>query len=79
MYATYLGDEADMHDWLKGAELNTDRNLRLMYLAGWGINSQLSDSLYRKILAMRKIPSPIFTGERESLDTLYDRMEAPQR
>jgi spermidine synthase len=78
MYATYLGDEASMHDWLKGAQINTDHNLRLMYLAGWGINAEMADQLYRKILAMRKTPSPIFTGSPTSLTTLYREMRAPQ-
>ena len=78
MYATYLGDEASMHDWLKGAQINTDRNLRLMYLAGWGINAEMADALYRKIFAMRKIPKPYFTGSPEGLANLYGEMQRPQ-
>lgn len=78
MYATYLGDEPAMRTWLKGAQINNDRDLRLMYLAGWGINNEIADALYRKILAMRKTPSPIFTGSPESLATLHREMLAPQ-
>jgi spermidine synthase len=79
MYATYLGDEPAMRDWLKGAQLNTDRDLRLMYLAGWGINAELADQLYRKILAMRKTPQAIFSGAPESQKTLYRKMLTPQQ
>ena len=78
MYATYLGDEASMHDWLKGAQINTDHNLRLMYLAGWGINSEMADQLYRKILAMRKTPRPYFSGSSAGLASLYGEMRFPQ-
>ena len=78
MYATYLGDEASMRDWLKGAQINTDRNLRLMYLAGWGINAEMADTLYRKIFAMRQTPKPYFTGSPEALANLYGEMQRPQ-
>jgi len=78
MYATYLGDEPAMRDWLKGAQLNTDRNLRLMYLAGWGINAEMADALYRKIMAMRKTPRPMFTGSPDGLANLYGEMRFPQ-
>ncbi len=78
MYATYLGDEASMHDWMKGAQINTDKDLRLMYLAGWGINNEMADPLYRKILAMRKTPRSIFTGSPEILGALYTKMQTPQ-
>jgi spermidine synthase len=78
MYATYLGDEASMRDWLKGAPINSDRNLRLMYLAGWGINNEIADPLYRKIFAMRRTPRPWFTGSPEGLASLYGEMQRPQ-
>jgi len=78
MYATYLGDEPAMRDWLKGAQINTDHNLRLMYLAGWGINAEMADTLYRKIMAMRKTPRPMFTGSPDGLASLYGEMRFPQ-
>ena len=78
MYATYLGDEPAMRDWMKGAQINTDKDLRLMYLAGWGINSEMADALYRKILAMRKTPRTIFTGSPQGLTSLYRGMQTPQ-
>ncbi len=78
MYATYLGDEPSMRSWLKGAQINSDSNLRLMYLAGWGINAQLADQLYRKIMAMRQTPRPIFSGSPDGLANLYGEMRHPQ-
>ena len=67
-----------MRDWLKGSQINTDRNLRLMYLAGWGINAEMADQLYRKIFAMRQPPKAYFTGSPEGLANLYGEMQRPQ-
>ena len=38
LFGTYSGSRADMTNWLEGAEINTDGNLRLQYLAGLGLN-----------------------------------------
>jgi hypothetical protein len=62
LFSTYLGSAADFAPWTARAALNTDANLRLSYLAGWGINSNLADDLYRKMLMYRKPPTGIFTG-----------------
>src|SRR5581483_8400894 len=43
MYATFAGQQSDLRSWLADAQINTDANLRLMYLAGWGINSKIED------------------------------------
>lgn len=78
LYATYLGDRDSMGDWLKGAQINTDRNMRLQYVAGWAIHANMADPLYRRILAMRKLPRPYFTGSDAGLGELYRRMHMPQ-
>ena len=36
LFATYAGRAADLSEWLKDSEINTDRNLRMQYLAGFG-------------------------------------------
>jgi hypothetical protein len=74
MYSTFAGQQSDMDDWLQGAQINTDQNLRLMYLAGWGINSHIEEPLYDKMLAMRRPPLNIFEGNMDSLDTLFGEM-----
>jgi spermidine synthase len=70
LFSTYLGSAADFAPWTSGAALNTDANLRLSYLAGWGINSDLADGLYRKMLAYRKMPTGIFTGAPERVQAV---------
>jgi hypothetical protein len=40
---------------VRGAEINRDRDLRLHYLAGWGINSRMQDTIYRQVLTYRDL------------------------
>ncbi len=70
MFATYTGNADDLAPWLKGAQINTDEDLKLSYLAGWGINSALEDVLYRKMLAYRRPPAAIFSGSPEHVQPL---------
>jgi spermidine synthase len=70
LFATYMGQKFDLGKWTEGAPINRDRDLRLQYLAGWGINSQLADVLYREMLAYRRTPSNIFTGSAKNLGDL---------
>lgn len=62
-FATYMGQKSDLGKWTAGAPVNRDRDLRLQYLAGWGINSQMADVLYREMLSYRQNPSNIFAGK----------------
>ena len=39
LLATYAGQAADLQEWMRDAQINTDRNLRLQYLAGMWLNS----------------------------------------
>src|SRR5262245_49566041 len=71
LFATYAGQLSDLGKWTAGAELNTDRDLRLQYLAGWGINSTLEDQIYRKMLTYRVRPENLFLGTRYRLDLLF--------
>jgi spermidine synthase len=65
LFSTYTGGKSDLGEWTKGSEINTDRDLRLQYIAGWGINSQLEDYIYRQMLRYHKAPQNLFTGSQE--------------
>jgi spermidine synthase len=65
LFSTYAGNAPDLAPWTAGAALNADGDLRLSYLAGWGINANLEDVLYRQMLVYRKPPVGIFTGSPE--------------
>ena len=75
LYGTFAAQETDLRDWLKGAQINTDRNLRLMYLAGWTYNADMADPLYQEILTQRKRPVNIFSGGRDDLVVLFGNMQ----
>jgi spermidine synthase len=76
LFSTYAGQKSDLGQWTKGAEINRDADLRLSYLAGWGINSFLEDYLYRQMLKYRKQPDNIFTGSPQRIQELYRAMSA---
>jgi spermidine synthase len=70
MFSTYMGTRADFAKWLEGAEINRDRDLRLQYLGGWSINSNLADPIYREMLSYRRIAGHPFTGSPERVNAL---------
>ncbi|HEV3332009.1 MAG TPA: fused MFS/spermidine synthase [Bryobacteraceae bacterium] len=70
LLATYTGSKADLSPWLKGAQLNRDIDLRLQYLAGWGINSQLENTIYLQMLSYRRRPANLFTGSAQRVQSL---------
>jgi spermidine synthase len=77
LFSTYTGRKADLGQWSAGSDINRDSNLRLSYLAGWGINSQLADVIYRDMLRFRQPPTDLFTGSPESVSELSGVFEAP--
>jgi len=79
LLSTYAGRNADLGKWSAGAELNTDGNLRLQYLGGWGINSTLEDVIYRQMLAYRQLPNDLFVGSPERVESLLNAILATGR
>lgn len=51
---TYAGSGPDLAEWLKFAEINRDRNLRLQYLAGMGASLQRATAIYEEMLRYRR-------------------------
>jgi len=78
LLATYAGQKSDLGKWTEGAEINHDRDLRLQYLAGWGINSTLEDFLYRRMMSYREAPVGLFAGSPEHVQTLLYAMGSPR-
>jgi len=67
LFSSYTGSAKDLEPYVRDAAINTDGDLRLSYLAGWGINSNLEDYLYRQMLKYRTSPTRVFTGSPEAL------------
>ena len=76
LFSTYSGSAADLAPYVRGAAVNTDADLKLSYLAGWGINSNLEDYLYRQMIKYRSIPVNVFTGSPEKLAPLMNSFAA---
>jgi len=74
LLSTYAGQGPDLARWLTHAEINTDRNLRLQYLAGFGLNTYESASIYDEMLAYRKYPERLFAGSLASRAVLREAL-----
>jgi len=70
LLATYAGRGPDLTIWLSDAEINRDRNLRLQYLAGMGLNLFRNENIYNSLLAHRKYPQALFMGSGAAQDAL---------
>jgi spermidine synthase len=62
LLGTYAGRATDLGPWLADAEINRDRNLRLMYIAGMGANLYQQEFIYDNMLSYRRFPSDFFVG-----------------
>ena len=60
--STYAGRAADLQEWMEGAEINTDANLRLQYLAGLAYNNYVAEQLLDDIRGHYKFPEKVFVG-----------------
>jgi len=79
LMATYCGQGALLKEWLRGAQINTDRNLRLQYLAGMWLNSYMAERILSSILAHYRFPTQTFVGSPESINTLKQALAAEGR
>ncbi|MBV9508121.1 MAG: fused MFS/spermidine synthase [Acidobacteriia bacterium] len=75
LFATYAGRKSDLTDWLRGAPINRDTNLRMQYLAGLGLNLDDAAKIYAGILAHRRFPTDIFFSTEGRLDSLRAAMQ----
>jgi spermidine synthase len=72
LFGTFLGGAAGLRRWTQAAEINSDADLRLSYMAGWGINAQMADDHYRNMLRYRDNPAKYFVGSPAAIRRLDD-------
>jgi spermidine synthase len=72
LFATYAGRGPEMGSWMQDAKINRDRNLRLQYLAGLGLNLYQSDRIYSDIIAHARYPEGLFSGSESTLQALRE-------
>ncbi len=79
LLSTYIGQAPQLQDWAKDAQINTDRNLRLQYLAGLALNSNLSTQILNGILNYFSFPQDLFTGSDEDIQNLKQALQQAGR
>jgi spermidine synthase len=79
LMATYAGRAADLQEWMKGAQINRDKNMRLQYLAGMAINTQLRKEILDGIMKYYKFPDEVFTGSSQNISTLKEALKTVKR
>ncbi len=75
LFGTYAGRRSDMKNWLSDAIINTDRNLKLQYLAGLGLNLYQSDAIYRAMIRDVRYPQELFDGSETTLKALRNKID----
>jgi spermidine synthase len=67
LFANFAGTEPMLRPWLADAQINRDRNLRLQFLAGLGLNRYEQGPIYSQMLQYRRYPEGLFEASPERL------------
>ena len=79
LFSTYAGRKPDLEPWLRDATLNRDRNLRLQYLAGLGLNLYQADVIYADMLRnVSKMPDDLFIATDATKTRLFAAINTAQ-
>jgi spermidine synthase len=79
LFSTYAGRKTDLDAWLRDATINRDRNLRLQYLAGLGLNLYQADAIYTDMLHyVSRMPEDLFVGSEETKKALFEAINRAQ-
>jgi spermidine synthase len=79
LFATYAGRKPDLEPWLRNASINRDRNLRLQYLAGLGLNLYQADVIYADMLRnVSKMPDDLFIASETTKHALFAAITSAQ-
>jgi spermidine synthase len=74
LFATYAARRSDLAEWLRNVPINRDRNLRMQYLAGLGMNLDDAAAIYSGMLAHRRFPEDVFISTEGRVDSLRRAM-----
>lgn len=62
LFSTYATQARDLVAWTADAEINRDRNLRLQYLAGMGLNYYRGESIFNAMITGHHFPEKLFVA-----------------
>ena len=75
LLSTYAARKDQLAQYLSDAQLNLDKNLRLQYLAGFGLNYYEQAAIYSDMIQFRRYPEGLFKGSPERLAELRARIQ----
>ncbi|MFH1235845.1 MAG: SAM-dependent methyltransferase [Parcubacteria group bacterium] len=75
LFSTFAGCGPKLEKWLNHAQINTDRNLRLQYLAGMSLNYSINIEILNEIFLYYSFPYDIFRGSDQSILELTRAMQ----
>jgi spermidine synthase len=79
LFSTYAGRKTDLEPWLRNAQINHDRNLRLQYLAGLGLNLYQADVIYSEMLRyVSRLPDDLFVAHDDTKRRLFAAIQNAQ-
>jgi spermidine synthase len=79
LFSTYAGRKPDLAPWLRDASINRDRNLRLQYLAGLGLNLYQADAIYADMLRnVSRPPEDLFVGSEATRHAVLKAIQTAQ-
>jgi spermidine synthase len=79
LFSTYAGRKAELEPWLRNAQINHDRNLRLQYLAGLSLNLYQADVIYSDMLRyVTKTPDDLFIASDATKQRLFTAIHVAQ-
>jgi spermidine synthase len=79
LFGTFAGQARDFEPWLRNAQINRDRNLRLQYLAGRGLNLYQADAIFTEMVGYGREPDGIFVGSPERMESLLQKIRLTLR
>jgi spermidine synthase len=77
LFGTYATQAADLTAWVRDAQINRDRNLRLQYIAGTGLNTYQGGPIFASMVAGRKFPANLFSADEAWLAALRSAIGVP--
>ncbi len=79
LMARYAGRASEMTEWMKGAQINRDSNLRLQYLAGMSVNSFVATDILQGILKYYEFPEDLFSGSQQRIEEMKQALQTANR
>ena len=68
-----------LKEWSRDAQINTDRNLRLQYLAGLWLNTDMGEKILSSMLTYYSFPYQTFVGSPESVEALKEVLDQERK